>query len=256
MFDWIDRLRFKNVIVDGSYLAYSQFCAGQMTAGFMTKIREIRQWFDPKSIYVAWDNKNSRNLRKKINESYKSNRKKKPDEYYQELMELKYQLRGNLYQLNPIEGEGDDVIYSFCHHYSTPIGIWTVDKDLYQVLCCKGVSIIRETKNERVIIDKESFISREGITPDRYQSVLAIAGDSCDGIRGVPGFGMAGTMRLFKICPNLIEAVLVRDTDSIETSFTDKRLRNKALKLIDHIDLIKESMKLVRLYMVNYEVIH
>lgn len=161
------------------------------------------------------------NFRKKVSESYKADRKDKPKPKHLEA--CKIALRMNYPWALEDELEADDLLGILSNQITdvTPI-IVTIDKDLLQV------------SGWHYDPDKSAFPFY--VTVDQanaWHAIQLIAGDSTDGIKGIPGMGVA------KAIDALIHAT-VEDDDPItmtqaEMVYFDKELcceYEETLKLI------------------------
>ena len=86
--------------------------------------------------------------------------------------------------------EADDLIASITHQgliMGWDIHIVTSDKDLLQ-LSQPGVSMYDPMKNR--ILDADAVATLWGVRPDQIPHVQALAGDTADGIPGIPGVGI------------------------------------------------------------------
>jgi 5'-3' exonuclease len=76
----------------------------------------------------------------------------------------------------------------------TQVRILTPDKDLGQVV--SGTRVVQVDRARGREIDEEGVIARLGVPPASVPDLLALVGDTADGIPGLPGFGAvaAGTL--------------------------------------------------------------
>jgi 5'-3' exonuclease len=76
----------------------------------------------------------------------------------------------------------------------TQVRILTPDKDLGQVV--SGTRVVQVDRARGREIDEEGVIARLGVPPTSVPDLLALVGDTADGIPGLPGFGAvtAGTL--------------------------------------------------------------
>jgi 5'-3' exonuclease len=93
--------------------------------------------------------------------------------------------------------EADDLIgYYWRRCCMWPMTIVSDDKDFLQLLCssCKQVRLGRKDP----IWTKERFMVEYGCEPEDWAAVLALAGDSSDGIVGVPGVGVKTAIKMLQ----------------------------------------------------------
>jgi len=86
--------------------------------------------------------------------------------------------------------EADDALATAATRFAGPdvqARILTPDKDLGQVL--DGDRIVQIDRIRRKLIDEAAMRERRGVGPKSIPDLLALTGDTSDGIPGVPGFG-------------------------------------------------------------------
>lgn len=86
--------------------------------------------------------------------------------------------------------EADDALATAATRFagpSTQVRILTPDKDLGQVL--DSDRIIQIDRIRRKVIDEAALRTRRGVGPESIPDLLALVGDTSDGIPGIPGFG-------------------------------------------------------------------
>jgi 5'-3' exonuclease len=76
------------------------------------------------------------------------------------------------------------------------VRVLTPDKDLGQVV--DGDRIVQVDRARRRVIDEDGVIERLGVPPASVPDLLALIGDSADGIPGLPGFGAVSTSALLR----------------------------------------------------------
>ena len=88
------------------------------------------------------------------------------------------------------EYEADDALATaavrFAHEVDQ-VRILTPDKDLGQVV--SGTRIVQVDRRREVVYDETGIIARFGVPPVSIPDLLALVGDTADGIPGLPGFG-------------------------------------------------------------------
>jgi len=88
------------------------------------------------------------------------------------------------------EVEADDVLASAAVQLAAQVGqvrLLTPDKDLAQVVT--DSRIVQVDRARSVVRDEAAVVERFGVTPAAIPDLLALMGDSADGIPGVPGIG-------------------------------------------------------------------
>ena len=211
------------VLIDGNALAFRSLFASEhlsvkvkgkhiftgMAYGFLRKLAEIRNKFNPKSFVVVWDGGSKR--KKEIFPEYKGTRKIVSNKMSfddivasldscRKLVKLlgisQYRIKGE---------EGDDLIGSYvAQHKDKIILVVTNDHDMYQCLQYSHVKILKFKQREK---DEfwciERFIrTHQGMLPEYYPHFLSIAGDKTDEIPGVKGIGdVKGYQLLLQVDP-------------------------------------------------------
>jgi 5'-3' exonuclease len=226
--------------VDGNWLAMSRFmavkdkpdAAERCKVAFLSKLKEMCLLFSPETVAVAWDSRESH--RRNRLPTYKANRPPKPDGFYAALRQIQKHLkRGKAYQFSSKGWEGDDVIATIVRTMPGPHTIYSVDKDLFQ-LVGPGVGFFRDIGDGFLFTD-ENVENETGLGASEWRSHLALWGDSCDNLGGVPGIGETYSKRLLAAYPGLVPQLVGKDT------------REEALRLAEIATEDKTTLKLIRL---------
>jgi 5'-3' exonuclease len=98
-----------------------------------------------------------------------------------------------------IEFEADDAIATAAHRLcSDPsveqIRITAVDKDMCQ--CVVGARVVCWDRFKDVTLDEAAVIAKHGVAPASIPDLLALVGDTADGIPGLAGFGKSSAAKL------------------------------------------------------------
>ncbi len=86
--------------------------------------------------------------------------------------------------------EADDALASAAVRFAPEVDqvrILTPDKDLGQVV--RADHIVQVDRMRERVIDEEALRERRGVAPEAIPDLLALVGDTADGIPGLPGFG-------------------------------------------------------------------
>jgi 5'-3' exonuclease len=86
--------------------------------------------------------------------------------------------------------EADDALATAATRFAGPdvqVRILTPDKDLGQVL--SSDRIVQIDRIRKKVIDEAAMRKRRGVAPESIPDLLALVGDTADGIPGIPGFG-------------------------------------------------------------------
>ena len=259
-------MQYRTLAIDGDFLARSRYEAGGMFAGFILTTLELYHRWKPKVLEVAWDpslSNGSTLYRKKLTNTYKSNRKKTPDQYIEQKEELKRvlpwfgitqftstNLGNNLY------AEGDDVLASIASSMLGTTLIWTADKDLLQ-LVSKTTHVLKAGVGgkEDKLCTPETVKELTGLTANEWTDFLILAGDAAD---GVPGLSKVGTQRakaILKACPDIIQLILSNDFDGAREQVLehDISMTKWIEKAIDEHEQIALTLDLIKLYVIDTE---
>jgi 5'-3' exonuclease len=98
-----------------------------------------------------------------------------------------------------IEFEADDAIATAAHHLRDEsrvdqIRIVSVDKDMCQ--CVTGTRIVCWDRFKDVVLDEPAVVEKFGVSPPSIPDLLALVGDTADGIPGIPGWGKSSAAKL------------------------------------------------------------
>jgi 5'-3' exonuclease len=86
--------------------------------------------------------------------------------------------------------EADDAMATAARRWAEEVDqvrIVTPDKDLAQ--CVRGRRVVRLDRRNAAVMDEAGVVERFGVGPRSIPDLLALVGDSADGIPGIPGFG-------------------------------------------------------------------
>lgn len=95
-----------------------------------------------------------------------------------------------------IEFEADDALATAASLYSEDpradqIVIASPDKDLGQ--CVRGTHVVQWNRMKDVVLDEPAIVEKHGVSPSSIPDLLALMGDSADGIPGIPRWGAKST---------------------------------------------------------------
>jgi len=96
-----------------------------------------------------------------------------------------------------VEFEADDALAAAAAKFASQVEqvvILSPDKDLCQ--CVRNGTVVTCDRRRDKIYDTQGVIEKFGVEPQSIPDLLALVGDSADGIPGIPGWGMktAGTV--------------------------------------------------------------
>ena len=86
--------------------------------------------------------------------------------------------------------EADDALATAAKRFAdqtSQVRILTPDKDLGQ--CVRGTQVVQVDRIRQKVIDEDGLREARGVGPTSIPDLLALTGDTADGIPGLPGFG-------------------------------------------------------------------
>lgn len=262
------------VIIDGNHLFYRAFeinenklrakepGASDLGAVYiaLTSIRKRLAQFKFKNAYITWDKPVFRGTHyryKLTNNTYKQNRKPKPEKFYA-LLDKTIELTRHLgvKTILPYRLEADDVVAYLALVSEKPCIICTGDNDLLQLLVYDGVSIYNIQKETE--IHKHNILSYYPVTADCVVRYKAIAGDTGDNIGGLKGYGdkSKSVLRVFE---NYSENIKKFSPEQLEKIATNQKLVSLGYGLVceEHketeIPFIQKQLKEQKDHKPNYD---
>jgi 5'-3' exonuclease len=131
-----------------------------------------------------------------------------------------------------VEFEADDALASGAARFAGAVGqvvLLSPDKDLAQ--CVVERQVVTHDRMRGTTYDEDAVRAKFGVAPSSIPDLLALVGDSADGLPGVPGWGMKSAAALLSVYASL-EAippdprtwqVAVRGRDRLATSLAAHR---------------------------------
>jgi uracil-DNA glycosylase family 4 len=240
------------LLIDGnSYLyraAYAYGTEGNGTVtGVLKYISDLLEGGNFYDVVICWDKGKSR-WRKELYPEYKAGREEKRSQLDMDAVHeqgdlirsyLKYK---GLKQLAIWGIEADDLLAWTTDYYLGVLGydevmISTSDKDLWQLLD-DGVVIHNHTKAQ--MVDGDMVLSEMGVRHTDIPSLKALAGDSSDNIKGIPGIGEKTAIELLRTYGSL---GLVLDPDDPKELQSKKRTK----RILDEASLAELAYRLVKI---------
>ncbi|UWD34101.1 5'-3' exonuclease [Mesomycoplasma molare] len=214
---------------------------------FFNSLFNIINYVDPDYLYLAFDSE-EKTERHKLYANYKEGRKKAPEELWVQFDWIKKILKSlNIVYENVPGYEADDLIATIAKRYcdENQIFIFSDDKDLLQ-LVDKNVSVISKKRQEITEWNYLNFFVNEDLFPKQIIDFKALAGDSSDNIKGVPGIGEVSAKKLLNKYSNI---------DSIYRHIDDFSLpmQQKLLEAKEQVYLFREIIKLNSQAKTNYD---
>jgi 5'-3' exonuclease len=101
-----------------------------------------------------------------------------------------------------VEFEADDAIATAAHRLRDDpaveqIRITAVDKDMCQ--CVDGARVVCWDRFKDVTLDEPAVIAKHGVPPASIPDLLALVGDTADGIPGLPGWGKSSASKVLTV---------------------------------------------------------
>jgi DNA polymerase-1 len=201
-------------LIDGSGFIYRAFHAlPDMTRpdgvhvnavyGFCTMLQKLLGDLKAEHIAVIFD-AGRKTFRNDLYPQYKAHRPPPPPELVPQFSLIRDATRAyGIPSLEATNYEADDLIASYAREaaaHGRAVRIVSADKDLMQLIR-PGVELFDPMK--AVPIGAAEVEAKFGVTPEKVIDVQALAGDSSDGVPGVPGIGVKTAAQLIGEYGNL-----------------------------------------------------
>ena len=192
---------------------------------FLKAIEDIK----PDYIVATFDVK-GKTFRHEEFEEYKAQRKKNPDNFYDQIPMVKDFLKSFGVMVLEKEGfEADDLIGTVCEKFKDEdinILVVTGDLDTLQLLNDQvNVWTLKKGISNSVVYDVKAFEERYDLRVDQFVDFKALKGDPSDNIPGVKGVGEKTAMELLKKYQSLDNLY-----QNIDNYLADKNLNSKEKK--------------------------
>lgn len=266
---------YRNLIVDGSFLARRPWEAApdgeKRRVMIQSVVSKVVHWLSDdrfERVAIAWDGPpdraRSRCLRRERWEDYKSRRPPTPRGFVADVADLREHLGlFGVVQVWSDEGEADDVAAALAlGKWPGPSCLWAADKDWLQAVTF-DVDLLRPDTSRRPkdippeewrrpddrLITFANIVEETGLSPDGWGNVLALAGDTIDGIPGLPRVGKGRAEAIVKACPGFVRLVLggLENDARAEIMRRDASLAKWVEVAIEHRALLQMSADLVAL---------
>ena len=159
--------------------------------GYCRFLGDFIEQVRPQHIAVLWDESLTSSFRNELYPQYKANREPAPDELKRQFEQCRQFTRAlGVPEFAHEKYEADDLIGTLVMHgrrMGRPSTILTRDKDLAQLLDKNDVFWDFSGKGRITYSQIPEFFF--GMWPEQIADFLALAGDSVDNIKGVPGIG-------------------------------------------------------------------
>jgi 5'-3' exonuclease len=133
-----------------------------------------------------------------------------------------------------IEFEADDAIATAAARLVDDarveqVRICSPDKDMCQ--CVIGTRVVAWDRWKDFVLDEPGVVAKHGVSPESIPDLLALVGDTADGIPGLPGWGKASAAKVLTAWKHLDRIpddparwnVAVRGADRLATALRDER---------------------------------
>ena len=158
--------------------------------GFCRFLGDFLEKVQPEYVAVLFDESLTTSFRNEIYPEYKANREPAPEELERQFRQCRRYTRAlGLMECASPEYEADDLIGTLVTHgrgFGRPSTIVSRDKDLAQLLSEDDVFWDFAGKGKLLYPNIPEVF---GVWPEQIADFLALAGDSVDNIKGVPGVG-------------------------------------------------------------------
>lgn len=237
-------------IVDGSsYLYRAQYAMSRLSGpqgqptgaiyGVVNMLRALENSYPADYFAVIFDAP-GKNFRHDIYTEYKANRPPTPPEIKEQFGTLRAIIEALGYPIIQQAGvEADDVIGTLARQAAEQqlsVLISTGDKDLAQLvnddICL--LDTMKKTAAESLTDSAQAVIDKFGVAPEQIAQYLALAGDTSDGIPGVPGVGPKTAVKWLNTYGDL-EGVIANATKI--TSKAGQSLQEAIPMLATYLDL-------------------
>lgn len=158
--------------------------------GFMRQLLRLVDELQPSHVAVMMDNRAAPLRRRSWFEDYKKDREPPPDDLVVQFAKARDACEAFEIPLRSREGyEADDLIHTYAREAGEDfdVHIVSMDKDLAQLI--RPNIWLHDTRSPAGRVDAEAVVARWGVAPEQMADLLALWGDECDGVPGVPGIG-------------------------------------------------------------------
>ena len=142
-----------------------------------------------------------------------------------------------------VDFEADDAIATAAHRAARDpaverVVITAVDKDMCQ--CVSGTRVVCWDRFKDAYLDEDAVIAKHGVRPASIPDLLALVGDTADGIPGLPGWGKSSAAKVlmaFGTIENIPDdpaawQVAVRGADKLAATLRARRADAMLYKLL------------------------
>lgn len=236
---------FNNVIFSHYYSKKLTNMKGynvQAIKGFMYRMKNLRDMFNPDYIVIANDVSRERTFRRELYSGYKAGRKSTDEDFRFQMGETLRMLAMMGYPIiNHERYEADDVL-GMISRLSNDLGmdcvVVSADRDLYQLV--NDNTTIWSFRND-ILVDKNYMEEEYKLTPEQWIDLKILQGDQSDNIPGIPGIGHKTALELMQRFGSL--ASIYEHVRELSDS-----LQNKLFDGKDRIPLMRQLVTIVTDY--------
>lgn len=201
------------ILIDGSGFAKAAFVPGQaaLCHRFLLRVFKLHEEERGRPITVAWDARDNVSGRRARFPEYKANREHGGfggSDYEEQAAELRSLLPLlGVHQAWSPGWEADDVLGTMARAAEGKVLVLTRDRDMIQLVDGRVVVLLKVGSKEHLLGEQgaEKFL---GFSPHVYRDWKALAGDSGDGVPGMPGIGEKTATALLEFRPTLVADLL------------------------------------------------
>lgn len=175
-----------------------------MVYGFASSLLNVIDNFRPDTLLVTFDTR-AKTFRHELDEEYKSQREKAPDDFYAQIPYIDELLASFNIPALKLDGyESDDLIGTLATKLAKEgeVKILSADLDFLQ-LVSDHITLLKFNGKIPILYGPAETKARYGIDPDQIIDYKAIIGDSSDNYKGVPGIGPKTASKLLQEFKNL-----------------------------------------------------
>lgn len=197
-------MNYDTLLLDSPFLAHRSFALhnrlttstgidATLIHNFIRSLGPLKRKFPDAEMKFAWESYGTVQWRRELYPSYKPP-KFVNDGYKEQVRDLQRLLSNLGYKLYYANGnEADDTIASLCDSSTGNVCIFTVDKDLMQL-----VNNSVHVYNGKELFTERDVFEKFGVYPLQIPDLLAIWGDTADNIEGLPGFGFKKSVEVIE----------------------------------------------------------
>lgn len=262
---------YRALLLDGG-ASFAAWAAARSLTPFVRRLLELRQVYAPGALFVAWDCPRELGWRRAASPAYKAKRSASPEGYLEAIEALRRALPAlDVVQVSAPGCEADDLLATLSRTIPGPTLIASGDKDLLQAVG-QGVDLLRLAPRralpDRLITIADlweywTLLSGQrvgGLTPGGWRDLLALAGDSTDGVPGLKGVGPQKALAILSACPDFVTLLLRNHPDADEQArrecaARDARTARYVEQAIKEREALRLSHEIVGLRLVEVETV-